>query len=256
MHCIESDTELILKPVHFQIDAIKNTIEFIIKEIANSFIDFVYPAYCLSCKRRLEGRDCLLCPTCWHDLPLFPENYSIVEEIRQKSEHNRYLTHVFSIYEFSEIVKSFIHQLKYEHRPIVAAYILKHMPNSFIKALWSLHTDIIIPVPLHRRRKKERGYNQSAVIGKYLSKILQTPQCETCLHRIVYTKTQTKLDINQRIENVTGVFIVSESKVILNKKILIVDDVITTGSTINACAKELLSCGASEINAFSLAKVK
>ncbi|MBN1154881.1 ComF family protein [candidate division KSB1 bacterium] len=227
-----------------------------IHHISKALVDFVFPEFCIECKQRLSGKDSLLCTPCWENLPLFPQDHSITAEIAEKSEHNRYLAHAFAIYEFSETVQTMIHLLKYDHRPTVAVHVLRHMPTILRTILQSVGFDLIIPVPLHKKRVKSRGYNQSAVIGTHLSKILLIPLCESCLLRTRNTTSQTTLDINQRIENVAGAFKVSRAQSIFNKKILIVDDVITTGSTINACAKELLSYGAKEVSAFSLVKVK
>lgn len=114
-------------------------------------------------------------------------------------------------------------------------------------------SDFIIPVPLHKKKLKERGFNQSAVFAREVSKYLHIPCKENCLLRKKYTQTQTKLDAEERQTNVSNAFGIHNGKEINNCKILLVDDLITTGATMNECAKILLAAGAKSIFALSIA---
>ena len=113
--------------------------------------------------------------------------------------------------------------------------------------------DIIIPVPLHHLKKAERGYNQSEFIVKGLSDKLNIPYSTKALKRVRYTETQTAFNLGEREKNISNAFKVRNKKKILGKNILVVDDVITTGSTIKECGKALLESGAKSVYACSIA---
>jgi ComF family protein len=116
--------------------------------------------------------------------------------------------------------------------------------------------DLILPVPLHWRRLYNRGFNQAAVVAQHLGKISHKPVSVNILKRIQNTPFQGNLSLEERIKNVAHCFKVSKPQKIKNKSILLVDDVMTTGATLNACAKTLLKVGAKEINVLCVARVK
>jgi len=113
--------------------------------------------------------------------------------------------------------------------------------------------DLIIPIPLHRLRKIDRGYNQSYYIAKGLSKYFNIPLSGKILFRSKFTKSQTTLNLKEREENISGAFNLKKHKTVSGKNILLVDDVITTGATTNECAKVLLEAGANNVYAISAA---
>jgi len=117
--------------------------------------------------------------------------------------------------------------------------------------LWKI--DIIIPVPLHKVKERERGYNQSFYIAKGISENNNLIIDKTSLQRVYYTTTQTKLNLLQRKSNIKNAFLVKDNNNIANKNILLVDDVVTTGSTINECARVLLENGAQKVYVSSIA---
>jgi ComF family protein len=114
--------------------------------------------------------------------------------------------------------------------------------------------DLLVPVPLHKKRKRKRGYNQSALLCNAISRTTDIPVNEISLQRVKNTISQTKFNLVQRRKNVADAFRVVNKKEIVNKTILLVDDVITSGSTINACAEQLKINGAKEIFAITVAK--
>ena len=116
---------------------------------------------------------------------------------------------------------------------------------------WNI--DLIVPVPLHKLKKAERGYNQSFYIAKGIGKFLGITFSDRIVKRIKYTESQTTMTLNKREENISGAFRVRNKNAIKNKSILIVDDVITTGATISECGKILLEAGAEKIYAASIA---
>jgi len=113
--------------------------------------------------------------------------------------------------------------------------------------------DVIVPVPLHPKKLKKRGYNQSEWIGKGLSEILKVPQDITTLKRIKENTTQTRKSVFERYENTEGIFELSDKAALADKHILLVDDVLTTGSTLEACIRELSQINGIKISIFTLA---
>ena len=114
--------------------------------------------------------------------------------------------------------------------------------------------DVIIPVPLHRKRLRQRGYNQSQLIGKVLEKQWRVPQEVGNLRRLRWTEPQTSLDANHRARNVKGAFGVREPKRLEGKRVLLVDDVLTTGSTMRACVEALREAEVAAIFAVTVAR--
>jgi len=116
--------------------------------------------------------------------------------------------------------------------------------------------DLVIPVPLHPRRLRERGFNQSLLLARQVSKRRAVPLNFTALHRIRQTQPQTQLSGPERRKNVHGAFRVKTPAAVAGRKILLIDDVFTTGATIQECTESLLDAGAREVHAFTLARVR
>jgi len=116
--------------------------------------------------------------------------------------------------------------------------------------------DLIIPVPLHKKRRRRRGYNQSEIIAKHLSKVYCLPMSSQILIKTKNTVPQMKLSKKLRIKNLTDSFSSKNIHILKNKNIMLVDDVITTGTTLNTCAKKLIKAGAKKVFVFTLARTK
>ncbi|HYQ59030.1 MAG TPA: phosphoribosyltransferase family protein, partial [Draconibacterium sp.] len=111
----------------------------------------------------------------------------------------------------------------------------------------------LIPVPLHRRKEKKRGFNQSEWIARGIAEVLKKPVDNETLYRRVFTSTQTKRNRFERWQNVENVFGLNNSKILENKHILLVDDVVTTGATLEACALHLLKLPGTKVSIATLA---
>lgn len=114
--------------------------------------------------------------------------------------------------------------------------------------------DIILPVPIHKKRKQKRGYNQSELIAKEIAKNINIEYSNKVLIKVVNTVPQSTLNQTQRMNNVLGIYKVTNSQMIDKKRILLIDDIFTTGSTVNECAKVLKQNGAQSINILTIAK--
>jgi ComF family protein len=153
-------------------------------------------------------------------------------------------------------VREAIHQLKYSNRQTLAGILAGMMANC-----WQANpvpVDLLIPVPLHPFRLRERGYNQSDLLARALGTMIGLPVVTNGLRRVRHTQPQMSLQAADRRENVQGAFIYQTrgSKTISRQRVLIIDDVCTTGSTLEACSLALKAAGASAVWAFTLARTK
>jgi ComF family protein len=146
--------------------------------------------------------------------------------------------------------------LKYNNHPEVGVRLGKLYGKDLVDAGFKNKFDLIIPVPLHKSRKRRRGYNQSEKFAEGLSHQLQIPCDENIVERTVKTTTQTRKTKIERWENVKDVFQVKQPEKIIGKRILLVDDVITTGATLEACGQQLLNFGCTELSIACIAEAQ
>lgn len=224
------------------------------RAVVRSVIDFVYPPYCIACHSLLNETERLMCENCWHQLPGIDENLDLMAEIRSKSGAEIYFSKVIAIWEFSPHIQTIIHHLKYQNFQILAGRIGRVMAERIKKMSLFPEQTILVPIPLHQTRLRERGYNQSALLCNVIAAETGLSVREQILERIRYTESQTKLMATDRIKNVENAFKVNTAVEIKDKIIILVDDVITTGATINACAKELVANGAGTVYIVSAVK--
>ena len=150
-------------------------------------------------------------------------------------------------------VQHLLHALKYSNHPEIGETLGEVYGEELQQANYGEKFNVIVPVPLHISRKRKRGYNQSEEFAKGLSKSLKIPFSGDALERIIKTETQTRKTKLKRWQNVSEVFRLKEHDQIVNQHVLLVDDVITTGATIEACAQVLLENGCSAISIASIA---
>lgn len=152
------------------------------------------------------------------------------------------------------VVRDFIHRFKYDHerylRQPLAGWLADALSD---ERLQSPAIDLIIPVPLHATRQRERGFNQATLLAELLSLRARVPMRE-CLQRTRYTTTQTRLDRHERMENLRNAFRVRHSDAVQSRHILLVDDVFTTGSTVDECARVLRLAGAASVRVATVAR--
>lgn len=151
-------------------------------------------------------------------------------------------------------LKNIIQLFKFHNQPYIGKYLGNKLAALIKKNHEFLSADIIIPVPLQKMREKKRGYNQSLILAQELSRCMQIPISKNCLKRQGNRPPQSNLSMKERKLNVRGHFLVNNHKKIKKKSILLVDDVFTTGSTLNECARVLRHAGATEILAITLAR--
>jgi ComF family protein len=224
------------------------------KNVLFSFLDFFLPQYCAGCSKKLDVSEPQVCDDCFSDL-LIADTNRIEIEFERKFEKTGYIQDFFSPYVFESegTIHNIIHSIKYNRRFRVGVLLGNKLAEALLGKISSWKIDIVIPVPLHHLKKAERGFNQSEFIVRGLRDSSTIPYSTNIIKRIRFTESQTKLNMRQREENVAGAFKVSRKKKVVNKNILLVDDVITTGATVNECAKVLIENGVNEVYASSVA---
>jgi competence protein ComFC len=152
------------------------------------------------------------------------------------------------------IVREFIHRFKYDHERFLRRPLGDWLADALSDArLQNPPFDAIVPVPLHPARLRERGFNQAALLAELLAERAAVPVFE-CLQRTRYTTTQTRLDRHERMENLRNAFRVRQSASVQSRHLLIVDDVFTTGSTVDECARVLRRAGAASVRVATVAR--
>lgn len=221
--------------------------------LINSFLDLLLPRFCQSCSTKLTPELNIVCKNCLNSMSETSDEY-LKSEFEKKFASENVIKDFFSPFLFHEknTIQLLIHKLKYE-KMFLTGIFLGELLGDKILTRREFKIDLILPVPLHSLKQAERGYNQSDFIAKGLSKKLKSKYDKTLLKRIRFTPSQTNFDSLERKENVREAFEIRNVKLIKGKNVCIVDDVITTGSTINECAKILNENGAANIYAVSVA---
>jgi competence protein ComFC len=238
-------------------------------ELKEDILDLVYPQHCPLCQKPLGREEKGICADCWRTLAFllapfcpycksFLENEEIVFEHRcpylSKPEERKILA-VISLGTFDDYYKKLIHRFKYDRKIPLGNRLAQSLGQAVAQDEDFANCDLVIPVPLHRARHRERGFNQSEILAEGVSQAIDLPLVKEILKRKKNTKDQTYLNAQQRAENVRDAFVVIQPEKVKDKKVILVDDVITTGATLNECARMLEKAGAKRIFAVTLAVV-
>lgn len=212
-------------------------------EYLSDFWFLLFPKNCEACGRALSRGEEVLCFDCLYELPRTHFCKEADNPIMQLFEGRIRLERATALFYFQKGSKfrKLLHSLKYRHKPEIGVLLGKELGAEMLASGNFSDIDYIIPVPLHPNRQKKRGYNQSERIAAGISEITKIPVLADVLIRNTDTKTQTKMNKEERWQNVSGKFIVMDADVLKGKHVLLVDDVVTTGATTEACGTTLLS---------------
>lgn len=208
-----------------------------LKGLVQDFIGLFYPRLCLACRQHLSQEEDVLCVACEYGLPLTDyaadRNNPLVMRLmgRVPVEAITALYH----YQKDSKVASLIGQLKYKEHAEVGEIFGRRLGHSLLKADHWNTIDVVVPVPLHPRKLQERGYNQAAILARGVAAVMGKPCEENALQRNVYKQSQTAMDRVHRMQNVLGMFSATRPELLLGKHVLLIDDVLTTGATVEAC---------------------
>lgn len=216
-----------------------------ISAVLQPFKDFLFVSSCFHCGNHLSEEERRICKSCWDSATPVGRNDYTFTVLKERFADGGVIDDIIAMYYFEKgkLLQSLAHSLKYEE---VTAFGFE-LGIRLAAMLGSRKIDGIVPVPLNKRKERERGYNQSEWIGKGISSVTNIPVWPHAVRRIKYTITQTHLNADQRKENIAEAFEVADAGLIKDKSVLIVDDIITTGSTIQEVSRVLKSAGAGSI---------
>ena len=211
-------------------------------KLFKSLINLLFPRTCAACGNLLlEGED-TVCTTCRFLLPKTGYEQHSDNPLAQIFYGQMPFNAVMAEFFFSKTgkVQHLIHGLKYHHCRENGIFLGQEIGKSLLQASDYQGIEFIVPIPLHPKKEKRRGYNQSHVIAEGISEIMNIPIAENCLVRRVFTDTQTKKSREDRWQNVKDIFEVKNPEKLKGKHVLLVDDVLTTGATLLSAGKALM----------------
>ncbi len=214
-----------------------------------------YPKICVICDEKLIQNEKVVCTICRHDLPLTNFQSYTNNKVTQTFYGRIALEKGFSLLFFRKkgSTQKLIHDLKYKNNEEIGVFFGEWLGEILKENKEFNNVDFIIPVPLHPKKIRERGYNQVTKFGEKISFYLGIPFIENELIRISSTKTQTFKTRFERFNNIDTKFLLKNPSKFKGKHILLIDDVITTGATLEACAKEFLKPENSKISILTMA---
>lgn len=226
--------------------------------LLSDFTSLFFPEYCLGCSSGLVKGEEILCTRCILDLPRTGYKFDSENPVKEKFVGRLPIKNATAFLKFRKtgIVQHLLHQLKYNNHPEVGTRLGQFFGKEMNDIGLANEFDIIIPMPLHNNRQMKRGYNQSAMFAEGLMNSLGVSYNDNAVVRQVNTSTQTRKNKTERWENVSKAFRVRDSDVIKDKRVLLVDDIITTGASIEACGLELYSHGCKELSVVCIAEAQ
>lgn len=220
-----------------------------IKKYWKDFLSLLYPDLCYNCDLALVEGEEKICLRCYRDFPLTNYHLSVPNPLVQIAAGNEKVKGAFCYMKFNKhgIAQKLLHQLKYKGNFMIGILLGEWFGKHIEKELATLELDGVIPVPLHKTKKRKRGYNQSDVIAKGIQNVTGLNLMTDVLIRTRNVNTQTKKGKVERWQNVDSLYQVRDKKLLEGKKVLLIDDVITTGATISMAAEILAETGVAEI---------
>ena len=212
-------------------------------EYLTDFWFLLFPKNCEACGRALSRGEEVICFDCLYELPRTHFCKEIDNPIMQLFAGRIRLERATALFYFQKGSKfrKLLHSLKYRHKPEIGVLLGKELGAEMLSSGNFSDIDYIIPVPLHPNRQKKRGYNQSERIAAGISSVTKVPVLVDVLLRNTDTQTQTKMNREERWQNLSGKFVVADNERLKGKHVLLVDDVVTTGATTESCGEALLS---------------
>ncbi len=226
-------------------------------KILNEINNILLPRVCFGCNVQLSRGESVLCTVCRHEMPLTDHNFKEENSVDRIFYGRIPIEKAVSFLYFSKngIVKQLLHQLKYKNQELIGGFLgdwcSVHLnQDEFLKTV-----DVVVPVPLHPKKAKKRGYNQVALFAEKIANTIKADYNDDILLKVSNTKTQTKKGRILRWENAKEVFQLGTLPKKKYEHILLVDDVITTGATIESCARVLKGLENVSVSVLSMAVV-
>ncbi len=224
-------------------------------DLWDDFISLLFPRLCYGCGNHLLRNETHICTECYVVIPRTNYHFEEVNPVAQLFWGRCHIEKAaaFSFYNKGSRIRNLIHNLKYKGIDEIGYELGRIYGLSLNSSDFTNDVDIILPVPLHPEKKRIRGFNQSEIISNGIADVTGLPVDTLSLTRVAISATQTKRSRYDRWTNVEGIFRVQDPGLLKGKHVLLVDDVITTGSTIEACASELLKVEGVKVSVVALA---
>ncbi len=216
--------------------------------LPEKLIRLVFPAKCMVCEELLfENTPLYICPSCEKSLPRFGRGFVKNTEVQLVDK-------IFAGFYYKDGIEAAIHTMKFNNHPRLTKTMAKLLWKELIREESVPQFDSIIPIPMYSKKKRQRGYNQTELIANQLSLLSKVEMRTDLLIKNRQTKSQSKLKRQERLDNLKGAFSLGKDiEYLEGKNILLVDDVVTTGTTLNTCAKILREQGICSIYAIVIA---
>jgi len=224
-------------------------------KVFDFILHIFFPNRCMFCRKPIEY-NLTICPECAKDVPFTERTICLACEKKNCVCKNRFFTELICPFYYEMGADTAVKDLKFNDYRINARKLAIYMANSLIEKNLLKRIDIIIPIPLFRSDFNKRGYNQSELLADNLSKYLKIPVEKDILFKCKKTKKQHDLNYKQRQTNLRDAFDVKNQNKLDKKIVLLLDDVFTTGATMNNCANILLDAGASEVFCITATKTR
>ena len=209
---------------------------------------------CRPCWQHVARLDGILCDLCGYAFASgnLPAEQALCAACRRGDFHFDFARSYGGL---EDPLQAIIHQFKYGSHPSLARPLARLIHTLWVQGCRDRAPDMIVPVPLHKTRRKERGFNQALLLARHLSRWTQVPLMERVLVRHRSTAAQAGLSRGQRRRNIRGAFRVEDRAAVRKRAVLLVDDVFTTGATLNECARMLRKQGAHRVDVLTIARV-
>lgn len=232
------------------------------EEYGTMLLDLLYPRHCPLCNSVLGFGNKLVCDRCLKKQkrivpPCCMKCGKTIEDVTEEycqdcNTVEKSYSRGFPVFVYEGQIKSALYDFKYKNQRNYGTFFAACIMEQYGEVLQKLQVEALIPVPVHNVKRRIRGYNQAEVLAKQLSKQLQIPVYSNYLERVVNTNPQKELNDKTRMKNLKNAFKIGQNKIKL-KKVLLVDDIYTTGATIEACTKVLLKAGVEDVYYTSVA---
>lgn len=231
-------------------------------EIWNRLLYLIYPDYCIHCNEIVPfNHPRGVCETCEVEAPYVkghlclicgqPIEGNVADLCHDCSRRHHYFEQGRAIWSYEGAIRDAIHRFKYKKQRSNGLLFAKEMAWYYNKSIeWPIN--IVMGVPLHPKKRRERGFNQTEEVGQAFAKLIRVPFQKDGLSRVLNTKSQMRLSDQDRMKNMKQAF-KADHHLVKGKSILLIDDVYTTGATLDGCAKALLQAGAKEVYFMTLA---
>ncbi|MBA2500727.1 MAG: ComF family protein [Chitinophagaceae bacterium] len=225
-----------------------------LQEIREAFLHMLFPHVCAGCGNDIISSKNILCLTCLHAMPETQFQFFQSNPVEKNFWGRLSIQAATAQYYFTKesLMQILLHELKYKGNRALGIYLGRLMGEQIIQSERFAGLEALIPLPLYASRERKRGYNQSALLCRGMAEVMMIPVIHDAISRNKFTDSQTKKGRIERWKNMEGKFEIMNGDAISDRHILLVDDVITTGATMEACGTELLSVPGVDLSLASL----